>query len=114
MYQERRNNSRQLTYCQEAIQTIDISEENIGQHRYFRAFLIRRHSLPGCLRISNANIIPGHGRISVNHFSTVLMSRREGKFSRYARDREVFPPRQEEKYFILLSISSWFAYILHK
>lgn len=34
MHQERRNNSRRLACCQEAIRTIDISEENIGQHWY--------------------------------------------------------------------------------
>jgi len=43
MHQEHRNNSR-LAYCQEAIRTIDISEEDIGWRRYFRAFLIRRVS----------------------------------------------------------------------
>jgi len=94
MHQKRRNNSRWLAYCQEAIRTIDISEEDIGWRRYFRAFLIRRHSLlSGCLRISNTNIISGRGGISVNHFSTVLTSRREDKFPRemfYARQRSLF------------------------
>jgi len=68
------------------LQTIDISQENIGQHRYFGTSLIRRHPLPlRYLRISNANIIPGHGRISINRFSIspVLQEKATFRVKRY-------------------------------
>lgn len=76
--------------------------------------LIRRHPLPlGYLRISNANIIPRHGRISINHFSTSPLRLTEKASFRvkrylYMRNGETFFPRQGRKYFTLLSISSCF------
>lgn len=82
---------RWLVCCQEAIplRSIDISEENVEQHRYFRAPLIRRYPLPATRRylcISNANIIRDHGRISIKRFSDAFHE--EERIPMYVRDRK--------------------------